>query len=103
MPLIDFSQKDASGNPKIITGLETVEAVPTPADWTPPEEVTNVVIDEPVPPPTIDCSNIPNGRWGLQKIHVWFDDNGIGYGPQDTKEELVADAKQLCAEQETSS
>ncbi len=101
MPLIDFSKKDENGNPLIITGEETVEAVPTPADWVPPEDVTNVVLDE--PPPSIDCSAIPNGRWGLEKIHGWFDDNGIGYGSQDTKEELVADAKQLCAEQETSS
>ena len=100
MPLIDFSKKDENGNPLIITGEETVEAVPTPADWVPPEDVTNVVLDE--PPPSIDCSNIPKGTWGLQKVLAWFDENGIGYEEGAHKDDLISDAKALCAEQETS-
>lgn len=102
-PLIDFSQKDATGNPKIITGKEVVEVVPTPADQTlpiyPDEKIA--ADQEPVPSPSIDCSNIPKGTWGLDKIHAWFDENGIGYGDVDTKDELIADAKQLCVEQES--
>ena len=83
------------------------EVVPTPADWEPPAEegiadlVAETGVDD-VPTPTIDCSNTPKGTWGIVKITEWFDENGLYYDEGTHKDELIAEAKRLCAEQETS-
>ena len=77
-----------------------VSGVPVPKPQPAKVEPTNVV--ETVPTPTIDCSNVPDGRYGIDKIRAWFDDNGLPYDEHVGKDELLEDAKALCAEQETS-
>ena len=50
----------------------------------------------------IDCSTVPDGRYGRGKVEKWYADNGLPVNDELTKAELVADAKALCAEQEQS-
>ena len=103
MPLIDFTKKDEHGNPTVVDGRTPVE-VPVVEqalyDDDPPESDSGEEIAA-GNPPQIDCSTVPDGRWGIDKIHAWFHDNGLPTSHTATKEDLIAEAKQRCAEQET--
>ena len=77
-----------------------VSKVPVPKPRSAKVEPTNVV--EVAQVPTIDCENVPDGRYGIDKIRAWFDDNGLTYDEHVGKDELLEDAKALCAEQEQS-
>ena len=99
MPLADFTNKDQYGRPTIITGFEDVEIVPTPADWEPDQEEFTEALAAPVP--QVDCANMPDGRYGIDKIIAWFEAGGITVPEGTSKDILVAQAKELCKNQET--
>jgi len=52
--------------------------------------------------PGIDCSTVPDGRYGRTKVENWFKNNGIPFDDALDKNTLIDQAKALCAEQETS-
>ena len=103
MSLVDFSKKDASVRPLVITGKEPVETVvshPLTEEGI-ADLVAETGVDD-VSTLTIDCSNVPKGTWGRTKVEAWYADNGLPVSANAEKNELVAAAKKLCKDQEQS-
>ena len=65
------------------------------------EEIYEIEVVETPPTPAL-TEPFPDGRWGLEKVHGWFLENGIPYDEDTSKVDLVAAAKDLTTEQETS-
>jgi len=94
MPLIDFTKKDKLGRPTIVD--------PSKQPATAQDILEEIPEIDTVPTPVIDCSSIPDGRYGKDKVVAWFMDNGLYVDPNATKIDLIRVARALCAEQETS-
>ncbi|RKZ85641.1 MAG: hypothetical protein DRQ39_06840 [Gammaproteobacteria bacterium] len=95
MPLTDL-RKNKTG---LVAKQDDRQSMPDVYDVT--HEVDEVTYEVETVPYAPLIEPIPDGRWGIEKVVAWFEENGIAFDESDDKDNLITIAKTLHAEQET--